>query len=132
MCDVEYDKRFIDIHLQIAARAAEAHGYIPTRFNSSFMCMAPYENPRIVVVCVIHDPDRAIAHYGGKVAAPAAVKFIERAFTYMEVPASPDLPLPDPKVASVLWDYSDKDYTDRSVGAMHDDDTETAQVDANR
>lgn len=113
------------------AHIAEAHGYSLTRFNSSFMCTAPYENPRIVVVCVIHDPDRAIAHYGGKVAAPAAVKFIERAFTYMEVPASPDLPLPDPKVASVLWDYSDKDYTDRSVGAMHDDDTETAQADAN-
>lgn len=115
------------------AHIAEGHGYSPTRFNSSFMCMAPYENPRIVVVCVIHDPDRAIAHYGGKVAAPAAVKFIERAFTYMEVPASPDLPLPDPKVASVLWDYSDKAYTDRNVGAMKEgDDTETAQVDGNQ
>ena len=39
------------------AHIAEAHGYSATRFNSSFMCMAPYENPRIVVVCVIHDPD---------------------------------------------------------------------------
>ena len=60
--------------------------------------LAPYENPRLVVVCVIHDPDRTIAHYGGKVAAPAAVKFIQRALTYMEVPASPDLPLPPPQV----------------------------------
>jgi cell division protein FtsI (penicillin-binding protein 3) len=114
------------------AHIAEGHGYSPTRFNSSFMCMAPYEDPRIVVVCVIHDPDRAIAHYGGKVAAPAAVKFMERALTYMEVPASPDLPLPDSRVASVLWDYSDKDYTDRNIGALHeDDDPSNPQVAAN-
>jgi cell division protein FtsI (penicillin-binding protein 3) len=103
------------------AHIAEGHGYSLTRFNSSFMACAPYENPRLVVVCVIHDPDREIAHYGGKVAAPAAVKFIERALTYMEVPSSPDLPLPPPQVASVLWDYSPKDYTDRNFGALKDD-----------
>jgi cell division protein FtsI (penicillin-binding protein 3) len=114
------------------AHIAEAHGYSATRFNSSFMCMAPYENPRIVVVCVIHDPDRTIAHYGGKVAAPVAVKFIERALTYMEVPSSPDLPLPPPQMASVLWDYSDKDYTDRSVGAMKEDAEQTASVSLNQ
>lgn len=114
------------------AHIAVAHGYSPTRFNSSFMCMAPYENPRIVVVCVIHDPDRTIAHYGGKVAAPAAVKFMERALTYMEVPSSPDLPLPSPQMASVLWDYSEKDYTDRNVGAMKETADDTAEASANQ
>jgi cell division protein FtsI (penicillin-binding protein 3) len=112
------------------AHIAEAHGYSPTRFNSSFMCMAPYENPRIVVVCVIHDPDRAIAHYGGKVAAPAAVKFMERAMTYMEVPPSPDLPLPSQQMANVIWDYSDKVYTDRNFGAMKETARETEQASA--
>jgi membrane carboxypeptidase/penicillin-binding protein len=104
------------------ARIAEAHGYSATRFNSSFMCCAPYENPRLVVVCVVHDPDRTIAHYGGKVAAPAAVKFIERALTYMEVPGSPELPLPPPQMAGVLFDYSEKDYTDRNFGAIKEAD----------
>jgi len=113
------------------ARIAEGHGYSATRFNSSFMCCAPYETPRLVVVCVIHDPDRTIAHYGGKVAAPAAMKFIERALTYMEVPSSPDLPLPPPRVASVLWDYSEKAYTDRNVGAMKETEDPTAEVSAN-
>ena len=56
---------------------AEAHGYSHTRYNSSFSA-ASHENPRLVVVCVIHDPDRTIAHYGGKVAVPAAVKFVQR------------------------------------------------------
>lgn len=109
------------------ARIAEGHGYSPTRFNSSFMCCAPYENPRLVVVCVIHDPDRTIAHYGGKVAAPVAVKFIERALTYMEVPGSPDLPLPPPEVAAKLWDYDATDYTDRNFGAMKEPDQSQPQ-----
>jgi cell division protein FtsI (penicillin-binding protein 3) len=99
------------------AHIAEAHGYSKTRFNSSFMACAPYENPRFVVVCTIHDPNRQIAHYGGKVAAPVACKFIERALTYLEVPASPDLPLPPPQVAAHLWNYSDKVYLDRNMGA---------------
>ncbi|HEX4053036.1 MAG TPA: penicillin-binding protein 2 [Tepidisphaeraceae bacterium] len=101
---------------------ADGHGYSKTRYNSSFTACAPYENPRLVVVCVIHDPDRKIAHYGGDVAAPAVVKFFERALTYMEVPASPDLPLPPPQVADVLFDYSERAYTDRSVGAMKEDE----------
>jgi cell division protein FtsI (penicillin-binding protein 3) len=113
------------------AHIAEAHGYSPTRFNSSFMCMAPYENPRIVVVCIIHDPDRTIAHYGGKVAAPAAVKFVERAMTYMEVPPSPDLPLPSQQMANVIWDYSDKVYLDRNFGAMKEAEGDTEQALAN-
>jgi cell division protein FtsI (penicillin-binding protein 3) len=110
------------------AYLAEGHGYSKTRYNSSFMACAPYENPKLVVVCVVHDPDRTIAHYGGKVAAPAAVKFFERALTYMEVPSSPDLPLPPPEVANVLYDYSEKDYTDRNVGAIKDEDQPAAEV----
>jgi cell division protein FtsI (penicillin-binding protein 3) len=100
---------------------AQAHGYSTTRYNSSFMACAPYENPRLVVVCVIHDPDRTIAHYGGKVAAPVVVRFMEQALTYMDVPPSPDLPPPPPQVAAELVDYSEKDYTDRSFGAIKDD-----------
>ncbi len=114
------------------AYLAEGHGYSKTRYNSSFMACAPYENPKLVVVCVIHDPDRTIAHYGGKVAAPAAVKFFERALTYMEVPSSPDLPLPPPEVANVLYDYSEKDYTDRDVGAMKEQDQQAVEVTSSR
>jgi len=81
---------------------------------------------------VIHDPDRTIAHYGGKVAAPVAVKFIQRALTYMEVPGSPDLPLPPPRVASVLLDYSPEDYTDRNFGALKETVDNSSQAAANQ
>ena len=41
--------------------------------------MAPYENPKMVIAFIIHDPDKEIAHYGGAVAAPGACHFLERA-----------------------------------------------------
>jgi cell division protein FtsI/penicillin-binding protein 2 len=105
------------------AHISEGHGgYSLTRFNSSFIAMAPYEHPRLVVAFIIHEPDKSIAHYGGAVAAPGACHFLERALTYLNVPPSPDLPLPPDEVARVLFDYSDKAYTDRNVGAPRDDD----------
>ncbi|MGA2583398.1 MAG: penicillin-binding protein 2 [Tepidisphaeraceae bacterium] len=99
------------------AHIAEGHGYSATRFNSSFMAMAPYENPRLVVVMVIHEPDPSIAYYGADVSAPGTCDFIERALSYMDVPSSPDLPLPSAPMPSVIFDYSDKMYTDRSFGS---------------
>src|SRR5208282_5694860 len=83
------------------AHIAEGHGYSATRFNSSFIAGAPYENPRLVVAFVVHDPDKSIAHYGGWVAAPAACHLLARSLTYQDVPPSPDLPLPPPQVARV-------------------------------
>src|SRR5204863_3145949 len=53
-------------------------GYSDSKFTSSFMAGAPYENPRIVVTMIVHEPDKEIAHYGGAVAAPGASKLIER------------------------------------------------------
>jgi len=83
---------------------------------------APYENPRIVVVFVIRNPDKSIAHYGGAVAAPGACHFLARALSYLDVAPSPDLPLPPPDVAERLVEYSDKTYTDRNIGAPRDSD----------
>jgi len=85
-------------------------GYSLTRFNSSFMGGAPFENPRLIIAFVVHDSDPAIAHYGGVVAGPYACRLLERALTYLQVPASPDLPLPPPQIASLLYNYHDTDY----------------------
>lgn len=85
-------------------------GYSPTRFNSSFIGGAPAEDPRLVIAMVIHEPDRKLGHYGGAVSAPAAVRSLERALAYLQVAASPDLPLPPPQVAGVLVNYNPKVY----------------------
>jgi cell division protein FtsI/penicillin-binding protein 2 len=85
-------------------------GYSESKFTSSFIGGAPYENPRLVVAFIIHEPDRAIAHYGGAVAAPGATKFFDRALAYLSVPASTDLPAPPPQIANVLYAYDAKLY----------------------
>ncbi|MCC7349274.1 MAG: penicillin-binding protein 2 [Phycisphaerales bacterium] len=85
-------------------------GYSPTRFNSSFIGGAPAEDPRLVIAMVVHDPERKLGHYGGTVTAPAAVRTLERALAYMQVSASPDLPLPPPQIAGVLVNYDPKVY----------------------
>jgi cell division protein FtsI/penicillin-binding protein 2 len=85
-------------------------GYSLTRFNSSFICGAPAENPRLVVAMIVHEPDKTIAHYGGNVSGPAAKRLVERALSYLQVPSSPDLPPPPPKIASVLVGYDEKVY----------------------
>ncbi|HEY2584380.1 MAG TPA: penicillin-binding protein 2 [Tepidisphaeraceae bacterium] len=86
------------------------HGYSHTRYNSSFMCGAPAENPRIVVAMIVHEPDKTIAHYGGNVSGPADKRLVERTLSYLQVPSSPDIPLPPPAVASVLVGYNPKVY----------------------
>ncbi len=85
-------------------------GYSASKFNSSFMGAAPAENPRLVAVFIVHEPDRSIAHYGGTVSAPAAGRFFFRALSYLQAPQSPILLPPPPNVASVLFNFNPKVY----------------------
>jgi cell division protein FtsI/penicillin-binding protein 2 len=100
------------------------HGYNDSKYTSSFMGAAPAENPRLVITMVIHEPDIAFAnehglsHYGGSVAAPGASRVLERSLAYMQVPASPDLPIPPPQIANVLYAFDAKLYTNRSASVQ--------------
>ena len=94
-------------------------GYSADKYTSSFMGAAPAENPRLVIVMVVHEPDaeyataHGMSHYGGAVAAPGAARVLERSLSYLEVPQSPDLPIPPPQIANVLYEFNPKLYTDR-------------------
>jgi cell division protein FtsI/penicillin-binding protein 2 len=85
-------------------------GYSASKYTSSFLAGAPAENPRLVVAFIIHEPDRSIAHYGGTVSAPGAANLLRRSLSYLQVPASPDLPTPPPQIANVLINFSEKAY----------------------
>ena len=85
-------------------------GYSLTRFTSSFICAAPAENPRVVIAFIIHEPDPAIAHFGGTVSAPGAAQMMERTLTYLQVPPSPDLDLPPAAVQPLLVNFDQKAY----------------------
>ncbi len=73
-------------------------GYLEDQYISNFVCAAPMNNPRIVVVTVIQKPDKSIGHYGGIVAAPASQRTVERVLQYQGVPPTPITPF-DPSVA---------------------------------
>ena len=92
-------------------------GYSETRFNSSYICGGPAENPQVVIVFIIHDPNRDIAHYGGAVAAPGAMRLMERTLSYLQIPPSPSLPPPPPEVAKLLWEYNPKLYEPKQTPA---------------
>jgi cell division protein FtsI/penicillin-binding protein 2 len=81
-------------------------GYSKTRFNSSFVAGAPAENPRLVIAFVVHDPTKA--HYGGAVAGPGASQVLQRSLAYLQVPPSPDLPMPPDNVIRVLNHFDPK------------------------
>jgi cell division protein FtsI (penicillin-binding protein 3) len=91
------------------AHIAEGHAYSQTRFNSSFIAGAPYENPRLVIALTIHDPQSSI-HFGGAVAAPGAVHILEQSLAYLQAPHSPPLPLPPANIQALLYNFSPKVY----------------------
>lgn len=73
-------------------------GYYENRYVSSFIAGAPFEQPRIVVLCVIDDPDRSIDHWGGAIAGPVVRDIIDETLAYLGVP--PDKPQPDESVVA--------------------------------
>lgn len=100
------------------AHSAVNGSYNESNYTSSFVGGGPYENPRLVVAMVIHDPDKSLAHYGGTVAAPAAGKVLERSLAYLQTPASPDLPLPAPILQDVLYAFDPKVYSRRETASV--------------
>jgi cell division protein FtsI/penicillin-binding protein 2 len=80
-------------------------GYSDSKYTSSFLCGAPVENPQVVAAFVIHEPDKSLAHYGGTVSAPGAVKMLERILAYQQVPPSPELQPPPAGIAAKLVNF---------------------------
>ncbi len=93
-------------------------GYSANRYNSSFICGAPYENPRLVVTMLIHEPQTE-AHYGGAVAAPAAQRLMDRALSYLQVPQSPELAPPPASMVQALANYDGNVYKRPGVPHVH-------------
>ena len=61
-------------------------GYLPGAYVGSFVCGAPLDDPQIVVICVVHLPEKSKGYYGGIIAAPAAKRVVEQTLVYMGVP----------------------------------------------
>lgn len=95
-------------------------GYSDKLYNSSFICAAPYENPRVVVAMIIHEPD-SVSYYGGTVSGPPALNVVERTLGYMKVPQSPVLPQPPDNVIPHLVNFQPGIYAKLSAAGKTED-----------
>lgn len=59
--------------------------YSEDRFIASFVGIAPVNDPKVVVLVIVDEPNPDINIYGGKVAAPIAGKVIEETLKYLNV-----------------------------------------------
>jgi cell division protein FtsI/penicillin-binding protein 2 len=56
----------------------------------SFVCGAPADGPRVVVLVLADEPTVGSNHGGGTVAAPAASRILQRTLIHLRVPAAAD------------------------------------------
>ena len=59
--------------------------YIDGKFISSFIGVAPVDNPRAVVMVMVDEPDKNIGYYGSIVAGPVAADLLENILKYYDV-----------------------------------------------
>jgi len=69
----------------------DGKGYHENRYISSFIAAAPFDRPRLVVLCVMDDPDRERGHLGGAIAGPVVRDVMEQSLMYLGVPPKPTL-----------------------------------------
>jgi cell division protein FtsI/penicillin-binding protein 2 len=73
-------------------RPRGSDGYFKGQYNSSFIAGGPVEQPRLVCLVVIDDPGPTMIakkrHYGSWVAGPVVRRTMDRALSYLGVPAS--------------------------------------------
>jgi stage V sporulation protein D (sporulation-specific penicillin-binding protein) len=59
--------------------------YIDGKFISSFIGVAPVDDPKVVVLVMVDEPDKSIGYYGSVVAGPAAGDLLENILKYYDV-----------------------------------------------
>ncbi len=92
---------------RIAGKTGTAHKvsagrYSEDQYTALFAGMAPASNPRLVMVVVIHDPQRSEWH-GGKVAAPVFASIMAGALRLLNI--SPDDLQPDQREATFDFNH---------------------------
>jgi len=70
---------------QLPKPAGQGKGYFEDRYVANFIAAAPYEDPRIVVLCVIDDPDKRKGHFGGSIAGPVVRDVVDESLQYLGV-----------------------------------------------
>ena len=84
-------------------------GYAADKYIASFVGFVPAENPEIVVLVVIDEPQKH--HYGGVVAAPVFRRIVRKTLRYLKIP-------PEPATSECTGPGLDSPRTDRPEGHL--------------
>lgn len=68
----------------------ETRSVSKTRYMGALLCGAPADDPKVVVLVMVDEPDRSLGYYGAAVAGPAVKKIMEQTLPYLGV-ASKDV-----------------------------------------
>jgi cell division protein FtsI/penicillin-binding protein 2 len=60
-------------------------GYLHGKYISSFVCGAPVDDPRLLVLVVVNQSSVGGETFGGRVAAPAAANILKQALVYLRI-----------------------------------------------
>ena len=60
-------------------------GYVHGKYISSFVCGAPVNDPRLLVLVVVNQSTLGGEAFGGKVAAPAAAQILKQSLVYLRI-----------------------------------------------
>lgn len=66
------------------AQKAGPGGYMPGKFIASFLGVAPIDDPRLVVLVIVDEP-QGYPHYGGTLAAPIFRRVVEDSLHYLGI-----------------------------------------------
>jgi cell division protein FtsI (penicillin-binding protein 3) len=76
-------------------RDPDGPGYAADKYVASFIGFAPVESPQIAVLVLVDEPPKG-CHYGGKAAAPAVGRIVDRTLSILEsAPAGPQAGVAD-------------------------------------
>ena len=70
--------------------SSTGRGYEPGAYTGAFVAGAPYDDPKLVIACIIHKPDTSKGYYGGIVAEPCAMRVFEQSLMYTGVQPKTD------------------------------------------
>ena len=56
-----------------------------TLYVGTFLGGAPAEDPKVVVLVMVNEPEKSLGYYGGTVAAPAVKQILEQTLPYLGI-----------------------------------------------
>ncbi|MGB9780009.1 stage V sporulation protein D [Caldanaerobacter sp.] len=69
----------------VAGKTGTTEKYMPGKYVASFVGFAPADDPRVIVLVVIDEPNNPETHFGSQLAAPVVKSILEDTLKYLEV-----------------------------------------------